>query len=136
MKTSTNHESFILKPSALENAGVGVFALHDIAEGTHLELFTERFEEEIRRSEEVPEELRGYCLDQPDGTLLCPKRFNQLDIGNYVNHSSESANMRYEKGRGYFARRDIRADEELFADYRELGEPEAAWSEYYGAKSR
>jgi len=110
--------------------GVGVFALHDVAEGTHMELFTDRFEEEILAPEEVPMELRGFCLTQKDGKLLCPKRFNQMDIGNYINHS-EAPNLRYEKGKGYFARRDIKAGEELLANYKELGEPENKRDSYY-----
>ena len=128
MKTGTDGQSFILKPSTVE--GVGVFALHDIAEGTHMELFREDFEEEIRKPEDVPEKLRGFCLGREDGTLLCPKFFNRMDIGNYVNHSG-NANMRYEKGRGYFAKRDIKAGEELLANYRELGEPEGSREEYF-----
>lgn len=130
MKNHTDHHSFILKPSIAHSGGVGVFALHDIAEGTHMELFTENFEEEILKSEEVPQELRGFCLVQKDGTLLCPKHFNQMDIGNYINHS-ETPNLRYEKGKGYFARRDIKAGEELLANYRELDEPEESRAGYF-----
>ncbi len=127
---NTDYQSFILKPSTVPGAGVGVFALHDIAEGAHMALFLEDFEEEIRQATDVPPELQVYCIDQPDGALLCPKHFNRLDIGNYINHSTEP-NMRYEAGPRYFARRDIRAGEELFADYRELGEPEDTWPPYY-----
>lgn len=123
--------SFILRLSTLENSGVGVFVLYDVAEGTHMALFSENFHEEIHKLEEIPEELRGYCIDQPDGTILCPKNFNRLDIGNYLNHSPNKANLRYEKGNGYFAVRDIKKGEELLADYRQLGEPEEAWDAYY-----
>lgn len=42
-----------------------------------------------------------------------------MDIGNYLNHS-EHPNLRYEKGKGYFTLRDIKAGEELFGNYREL----------------
>lgn len=128
MRTNTDHQSFILKPSAIK--GIGVFALHDIAEGTHLYLFREDFQEEVREIKDVPEELEGFCLNREDGKLLCPKFFNRMDIGNYVNHS-ENSNMRYEKGRGYFAKRDIKAGEELFANYRELDEPEDSRDHYY-----
>lgn len=128
MKTKTDHQSFVLKPSTKE--GIGVFALHDIAEGTHLYLFRGDFQEEVREMEDVPEELQGFCLNREDGKLLCPKFFNRMDIGNYVNHS-KNANMRYEKGKGYFAKRDIEAGEELFANYKELGEPEDSRDNYY-----
>ena len=39
--------------------------------------------------------------------------------------------MVYEKGRGYAAKRDIKAGEELFANYKELDEPENSWADYY-----
>jgi SET domain-containing protein len=130
MKNTTDRESFILKPSTVPGGGIGVFALHDIAEGTHMAVFLPDFEEEIRNSEDVPEELQGFCLTQEDGTILCPKYFNSMDIGNYLNHS-KTANLRYEKGKGYFAKRDIHAGEELLANYNELGEPEEGREDYY-----
>ena len=130
MKNTTDRFSFILKPSTAPDGGVGVFALHDIAQDTHLELFLEGFEEEICAEKDVPEALRGYCLRQGNSKILCPKYFNSMDIGNYLNHS-ENPNLRYEKGEGYFARRDIRSGEELFANYRELGEPKDEWASYY-----
>lgn len=131
MKHKTSGLSFILKPSVAVPDGVGVFVVHDIAEGAHMELFLKNFEEVSYNKDEVPGELQGYCLDQEDGKILCPKFFNRMDIGNYLNHSSEKANLRYEKGSGYFATRDIKAGEELLADYRQLGEPENSWAEYY-----
>ncbi|MBI4087105.1 SET domain-containing protein [Candidatus Kaiserbacteria bacterium] len=130
MKTETNGFSFILKPSTIVEAGIGVFALHDIAKGTHMALFLKDFEEMMYKPEDVPEELQGYCLDLPDGKLQCPKYFNRMDIGNYLNHS-ENANIRWEGEKGYFAARDIRKGEEILADYRQLGEPEDTWAEYY-----
>ena len=130
MKNTTDRFSFILKPSTTINGGVGVFVLHDMAKDTYMELFLKDFEEEILDESEVPKELQGYCLDQENGKLLCPKFFNRMDIGNYLNHS-ENPNLRYEKGKGYFALRDIKAGEELFADYRQLGEPKNKWADYY-----
>lgn len=132
MRNKTDYQSFILRPSAVEKGGVGVFALHDIAKDTHMELFLKDFQEEVREVNDVSPELRGYCLKREDGKLLCPKFFNRMDIGNYLNHS-ENANLIYEKGKGYFARRNIKAGEELFANYRELGEPEDQIEKYYKA---
>ena len=128
MRTMTDHQSFILTHSKMK--GIGVFALHDIAEGTHLDLFMEDFQEEIREIKDVSEELQGFCLNRADGKLLCPKFFNRMDIGNYVNHS-EDPNLRYEKDKGYFAKHDIKVGEELFANYRELDEPEDSRDSYY-----
>ncbi len=130
MKIATTSRSFILKPSTVANGGVGVFALHDIAAGAYLELFLQDFQEELLDADDVPVPLQAYCLTQQDGKLLCPKFFNRLDIGNYLNHS-DTPNLTYEKGKGYSASRDIREGEELFADYRQLGEPAEARESYY-----
>lgn len=130
MKNYTDRESFVLKPSTVPGVGVGVFALHDIPEGTHMAVFLDDFEEELRKEEDVPLELRAYCLYKGEGQILCPKYFNSMDIGNYLNHS-ENWNLKYEKGRGYFAHRNIKAGEELFANYRDLGEPVEQREEYY-----
>lgn len=129
MKNTTNHESFILKPSTVEGGGIGVFAVHGIEKGTRLELFTDNFEEELRDKREVPEALQGYCLDHESGKLQCPKYFNQMDIGNYINHSRE-ANTRWDSN-AYYATKDIQEDEEIFSNYNELGEPEDAKDSYY-----
>lgn len=130
MKNVTNCESFILKPSTIPGSGVGVFALCDIAQGTPMALFLDDFEEEIRSEEDVPLELRAYCLYQGDKKILCPKYFNSMDIGNYLNHS-ENWNLKYEKGKGYVASRNITGGEELFANYRDLGEPVDQREAYY-----
>jgi len=130
MKTRTDQHSFILKPSTMNDAGIGVFALHDIAKDTYMELFLKDFQEELKEKKDVPEELQGFCLNKENGKLLCPKYFNRMDIGNYLNHS-ENPNLRYEKGKGYFAKRDIKAGEELFANYRELPGEENSREDYY-----
>jgi len=131
MKDKTDHLSFILKPSTIPGAGVEVFVLHGVKEGTHLAVFTEQFEEELRTPDDIPEALQGYCLDQEGGKILCPKYFNRMDIGNYLNHVKDKANLKYEKGKGYFAMRDIEAGEELLANYKELDEPENTHENYY-----
>ncbi|OGI71647.1 hypothetical protein A3B84_00120 [Candidatus Nomurabacteria bacterium RIFCSPHIGHO2_02_FULL_35_13] len=130
MKNTTDRFSFILKPSIVNNGGVGVFALHDIAKDIYMELFLEDFQEEIKEKKDVPMDLQGYCLNLPDNRLLCPRLFNRMDIGNYLNHS-ESANVRYKKGKGYFSIRDIKQGEEILANYRDLEEPVETREEYY-----
>ena len=131
MKNYTDRFSFILKPSRINGAGIGVFVLHGVAKDTHMEVFLSDFQEELCDKKDVPQELQGYCLDQEGGKTLCPKYFNRLDIGNYLNHSTENTNLRYEKDKGFFAVRDIQKGEELLADYRQLDEPEDTWDEYY-----
>ncbi len=123
-------KSFIIKPSTVTGAGVGVFTLHDIPKDTYLALILPDFEEEILDPSEVPEELQMYCLDKEDGKLQCPKHFNRMDIGNYLNHA-DASNVRWiEDKKGYYALRDIQKGEELFTDYRDLGEPQATQDSY------
>lgn len=130
MRNSTDRFSFVLKPSTVPNGGVGVFVLHNIAKGTYMELFLDDFQEETHDKKDIPTELRGYCLNLPDGKILCPKFFNKMDIGNYLNHS-ENSNVKYEKSKGYFAVRDIKSGEEILANYRDLDEPIDTREEYY-----
>lgn len=127
----TTDRSFFLKPSTNPNAGVGVFATHDIEKDTYLELFLEDFHEELVEVNSVPKLLRIFCIDQADGKALCPTNFNRLDIGNYLNHSIPKQNVYYKNGKGYFAQRDLVEGEELFANYQELGEPTETWEDYY-----
>lgn len=131
MRTETDRKSFIIKPSTIPESGIGVFILHDVAAGAYLELFLKDFAEELCDPADVPEELQVFCLDQEDGKLLCPVHFNRLDIGNYLNHSVANQNIRYKEGVGYFALRDIKRGEELFANYNDLGEPEESKEGYY-----
>ncbi len=124
------NKSFILKPSTIAGAGVGVFTLHYLSEGTYCPLILLDFEEEILDPKEVPEELQIYCIDREDGKVRCPKYFNRMDIGNYLNHSNSPNVGWIEEKKGYFALRDIRKGEELFSDYRDLGEPKTTQDSY------
>ena len=83
MKTTTNHESFIIKPSTIKGAGVGVFILHDVAKDTRMELFLPDFEEELRDKDDVPKELQGYCQNHLSARSFlkawnCPKNISNL----------------------------------------------------------
>jgi hypothetical protein len=131
MKTKTNSNSFILKPSTIPDSGIGVFILHDVTKCTPLALFTDSFEESLYDENEIPKELQGFCLGHESGKILCPKHFNRLDIGNYINHSLKNVNTKYIEGSGYLALRNIKAGEELFANYNELNESEEKRGEYY-----
>lgn len=130
MRNLTDHQSFILKPSQAHVGGVGVFALHGIVRGTKLVLHTNNYQQEVRSANDVPEPLQIYCTSLEDGTLRCPKYFNAMDVGNYLNHST-SPNACKEQDGTFFALRNIRAGEEILIDYRTLGEPESTWEDYY-----
>ena len=125
----TTEFSFILKSS---EHGIGVFAMHDIKEGTYLRLFgdEEKLEDRSQRrsKKDIPKFFWQYCADRGD-TLLCPKDFGEMSVGWYLNHSRE-ANATH-KDYHWYAARDIKAGEEILIDYNTLEEPGAAKEAYY-----
>jgi SET domain-containing protein len=131
MKNTTNEFSFVLKPSKY---GVGVFAAHGIAKGTPLRLYGDEPNMALRslerNKEDVPESLRDYCMDRDNGILICPRDFGRMEVGWYINHSSQPNTYRDEKY-DWYAARDIVADEEIVIDYNLLEEPAEARDEYY-----
>ncbi|NBD73797.1 SET domain-containing protein-lysine N-methyltransferase [Patescibacteria group bacterium] len=131
---TTNEFSFMLKPSTIPEAGVGVFTLHNIKSGTQLRVWGDQVQDDANRARvlrpaDVPKGLQGYCVADGD-TLLCPDDFGQMHVGWYLNHSNEP-NVRIDMRKWFFALRDIAAGEELFLDYRTLNEPASSKEEYY-----
>lgn len=128
-ETKTTEFSFILKPS---KHGIGVFAAHDIKEGTYLRFFgVETIEtnvSEIREKKDVPKLFQQYCVDRGD-KLVCPKDFGHMEVGWYLNHS-KTPNT-YHKNYDYYALRDVKVGEEITIDYNTLEEPEEAKEDYY-----
>lgn len=133
--------SFMLKPSTF--GGVGVFATHDIQAGTHL--FSQNFEIRTMKVKEVPFALLQYCIYISDEQCLCPERFDRMEIGWYINHSStpniakKSAVSRAEavrdiKKRTIYAIQDIKAGDEILIDYNYFDEPEHLKEDYYKQK--
>lgn len=127
---ATNEFSFLLKPSAY---GVGVFAAHDIPEGTHLRLFGDKETIDLRSIERtkdsVPEVFRDFCMDRGD-TLVCPQDFGHMHVGWYLNHSKDSNTYR-DTDYKWYASKDIKEGEEILIDYNSLEEPTEAKAEYY-----
>jgi SET domain-containing protein len=125
----TTEFSFILKPA---QHGIGVFATHDIAQGTPLRLFGDGLPEDEARviaKEEVPPFLHGHCIREGD-TLFCAKDFGKMSVGWYMNHSKSpnAVHRNYE----YYALRDIKEGEEILIDYNSLEEPIGDRESYYG----
>lgn len=126
----TTEFSFILKPS---DYGVGVFATHDIARGTHLRLFGDEetfgLRSIIRPKKDVPVLFQEYCVDRGD-ELACPQDFGRMHVGWYLNHSSNPNTFRDDDFKWY-ASRDIKSGEEILIDYNSLEEPDEAREDYY-----
>lgn len=125
MKDKTTEFSFMLKPAG---HGVGVFATQDIKKDTYLRLFGKEDTAITRKREEVPALFREYCIDRKS-SLLCPKDFGCMEVGWYLNHSSNP--NAYHSNYYYYALRDIKKGEEITIDYNALGEPEEFREDYY-----
>jgi hypothetical protein len=130
--------SLVLKPSSL--GGVGVFATHDIPTGTIL--LTNSFGQRLLRIKDVPAAFMQYCVYLNDEECLCPERFDRLEIGWYINHSSTPNIARspceysFEeinsfKARPFFAIQDIQSGDEILIDYTYLNEPEHLKDHFY-----
>lgn len=118
--------SFILKPSG--NLGIGVFATYDIKKGSQLfDIETSYRKLSIKN---IPKEFQKYCVFLNDEECICPERFDRMEIGWFINHSS-TPNCTKNTNNKIISIKDIRAGEEVFIDYNELNEPEHLKEPYY-----
>ena len=125
-----NEFSFILKPSTIPNGGIGVFATHNIPKNTKITaLFPDGFLVTKRNRNEIPDIFIDYCIARDNDLYDCPRRFNQMEIGWYLNHS-DSANLRFDS-EAHYTTRDVNAGEEMFINYNDLNEPEDKKKDYY-----
>lgn len=119
-----------LKPSPL--GGIGVFATHDIPAGTEVQLFSRDIPPRRAKLKEIPPEFRKFCVYINDEDVLCPHRFDLMEIGWYLNHS-HSPNIIKIAESDAIAVRDILAGEEILLDYNQLDEPSHLKEPYYRA---
>ncbi|MCC2667313.1 MAG: hypothetical protein K0R24_1400 [Gammaproteobacteria bacterium] len=117
--------SFILKPSTL--GGVGVFATHDIPKGTSF--FSGSPSPRRMNPKNIPADFIKYCIFISDEECLCPERFDRMNIGWYINHSSEPNIGK--NSDSLISICDIQAGEEILLNYNELNEPEHLKEAYY-----
>lgn len=110
-----------LKPSPIH--GVGVFAIRDIPKGTNIFGNDENKIIWIDESEikNIDSELKrlydDFCVVK-NGKYACPKNFNMLTVGWYLNESKENPNVKCtDDGYDFIAIRDIKQGEELLVDY-------------------
>jgi hypothetical protein len=116
-----HHGVFVrLRPSKLDIGGVGVFAIRPIPMGTNI------FRGESERvvwtdSKSLPKEKQIKRLYTDFGVLrddrfATPISFNSTGPGWYVNRSNRP-NVKCDENLDFIAIRDIKAGEELSADY-------------------
>lgn len=114
-----------LKPSP--NQGIGVFATHDIPQGTKL-FSNPNFR--LYQLKELPEDLRKYCHFLSEEVGLGPERFDRMEIDWFINHS-KVPNVAETEENYWIAVKDIKAGEELLMDYNQLNEPDHLKEWYY-----
>jgi uncharacterized protein len=122
-----------LKPSKIH--GVGVFAIRDIPKG--VSLFADEAEQNIEDNwvdkKEVakldPEIQKLYADFSPitDDKYNCPKSYDLITVGYYVNHSPRP-NVVSNNGGSFTTLRKIKKGEEITADFRTYSdEPPYKW---------
>lgn len=127
--TEITEFSFILKPSTIPDAGVGVFAAHDIEKGSTASVLKDN-QWRIVHKKDIPEDFLKMCAAQGDGYYICARRFDHMEICWYLNHS-DTPNIDMIDFKTYRANRDIKKGEEIFMDYNQLNEPESEKEKYY-----
>lgn len=127
----TDEFSFILKPSTIINAGIGVFATHDIKNNTKLALNKDGGESRVLDKEDIPEEFKGMTITINENKLKAPKEFNHLWIVWYVNHSNQPNAELNSTENNYYSIKDIKAGEEILINYNSFNEPDGRKELFY-----
>jgi len=120
------HKTLIeLKPSLIDQDGVGVFAVVNIKKGQKVAdgLSLEDFNHEIAWEnfkyidKETKKKINDFCVGTPEG-FVPPENidFNKLSIEWYFNHSCDG-NLGFDKNGDFIAIRKIIKREELSYDY-------------------
>lgn len=116
------HENVYTRLKCSEIHGIGVFAIRDIPKGT--KIFSNDVQDMIwiRKDElsnldlEAEKLYKDFCVFK-NNKLGCPKNFNSLTVGWYINESKENPNVGCTKNYDFIALRLIKTGEELFTDY-------------------
>ncbi len=117
-----------LRPSKIH--GIGVFAIRKIEKGIYIFSGDDNPMIWINKEDlgSMPSEIwklyEDFAVTKNNGTLYgCPKNFNMLTVGWYLNHSEEpNVGCDIENDYTFYALRDIACDEELTVDYRAFSE--------------
>jgi SET domain-containing protein len=115
-----------LRPSSIH--GIGVFAIQEIKKGTYVfpgddyPVVWVKKEDLIDIPKQIQQLYEDFAVVKDNGSLFgCPKNFNVLTVGWYMNHSDNpNVECDIEHDYDFFAIRDIHIDEELTIDYSTL----------------
>lgn len=110
--------SAILKPSPI--SGIGVFAAQNMGIS---ELVLPKFSPREEKINNIPTEFLGYCIFLDEEKCLCPKEFDHMEIGWYLNHS-KNPNVEKRADGNLYTIRAIEAGEEILIDYNQFEEPD------------
>jgi len=116
-----------LAPSKIN--GIGIFAICDIPKGTNIFSNDENGMVFIDKSEienlnpEIRKLYADFCVIK-NGRYGCPKNFNMLTVGWYINESKKNPNVHCTDKYDFVASMDIKKGEELFSDYSTYNEIE------------
>lgn len=131
MQNYTDEFSFVLKPSTIKDAGVGVFAVHGIKSGTKLALNKEGGESRVLDPKKIPEGLKHISIVLPNSMRKSPKEFNHMWVVWFLNHSDTPNAALNQIENNYYSIKDIREGEEIFIDYNAFPQPEEVKDDYY-----
>jgi SET domain-containing protein len=117
-----------LRPSKIH--GIGVFAIRTIDKGVFIFTGDENPIVWINKADlgnlplEIEKLYQDFAVIKNNDTLYgCPKNFNVLTVGWYLNHSEDpNVGCKIEEDYEFYALRDIKPDEELTVDYRTFSE--------------
>lgn len=111
--------------------GIGVFAIRDILKGSNIfsddeseVIWIDKTEVDgIGLDDETKKFYGDFCIIK-DGKYGCPVNFNKLTISWYLNEPEKGteANVYSDRNYVFFAKRDIKRDEELTVDYSTFSE--------------
>lgn len=122
------HDGVYTRISPSNIHGVGVFAICKIPKGTNIfhgddtEMVWIKMPDLKTLPLEIKKLYEDFAVIRKNGTEYgCPKNFNMLTVGWYLNHSKKP-NVRCGKNYEFFALRDIKPGEELTVDYKTYSE--------------
>jgi len=121
-KENLPHNNVYTRIQRSNKDGIGVFAICDIPEGTNIFSNDENSIRWIKKKKigkvnpEIKRLYNDFCIIKK-GKYGCPKNFNMLTVGWYLNESKDNPNVKCNKKYDFIALRDIKEGDELTVDY-------------------